>query len=139
MFRLVVCIGAVLLSSPAAAQCYAWVPTGAHDLTTTSLPVAASGSPRPFLVRLRGAHLPRYDGGCDRETLFAQLAKAKILLETSQAMDLRFCAPERDGDDIVATVLVNGRDLVGILAEKGFAQTGAAPRGWCSTGPAGRE
>lgn len=121
MLHLAALFAAVVLSGSAAAQCHRWVPAHGHDLTTTALAVSAAGSPGSILARLRGATLPRCDGGCRRETLFAQLARAKILVETAHAVDLPFRLPEADGDAVVATIFVDGRDLAAVLAEKGLA------------------
>lgn len=137
MLRPITLLAAILVSGSAAAQCYRWLPAHGHDLTTTLLPVVTTDPPRSLLVRLRGATLPRYEGGCGRETLFAQLSKAKILIETGQTADLLFCQPEQEGDVVVATVLVNGRDLAAVLAEQDLAQTGVS-RGWCGDARSGR-
>lgn len=130
MRRLVAATIAILLTSSASAQCYHWVPTGHHDLTTPLMLVAASNPPRSFFVRLRGATLPRYDGECEREALFAQMAKAKLMLEAEKTSNLLFCRPEQDGDVVVATVLVDGQNLADVLIRQGLAQTGV-PGGWC--------
>ena len=118
------------LALPAAAGCFQWPVAVEQSLETTALAVQVAPTAAPMLVRVRGATLPRLDGGCPREAFLAKMAKAMILVTAQGAAALLFCFPEQVDGAMEATILADGRSLAAVLAESGLAARGQA-MAWC--------